>query len=70
VRLLLLACPLFVSACASDCGSDWYQTGERDGRMGAGSQAERYAARCGSIDSARYAEGYRAGFALRPPPGW
>ena len=70
MRLFLAACTLLVSACASECGSDWYQVGERDGRMGAGSQAERYTARCGQVDTARYNEGYREGFALRPPPNW
>jgi hypothetical protein len=50
-----------------DCGSDWYAIGQRDGRIGAESQAERYAAQCGGkMDRARYAEGLQAGAAMRP----
>jgi hypothetical protein len=71
VRLFLSACSLLLSACAADCGSDWYQVGQRDGRMGASPQVGYYADRCGGqVDTARYNEGYRAGFALRPPPNW
>jgi hypothetical protein len=40
--------------------------GQRDGRLNVGSQAERYAARCGAVDTAAYEEGYRQGFAQRP----
>ncbi|HEY5898133.1 MAG TPA: hypothetical protein VIV54_11240 [Burkholderiales bacterium] len=66
------------SGCAAidgaDCSSDMYQVGMRDGRLGAGSQIERYAGRCaasgGRADSSRYAEGYAAGFAQRPLPLW
>ena len=64
---------LALGGCASgaDCGPDWRATGERDGRLNAGSQAASYAARCGSpVDSAAYEEGYRAGFARRPIPNW
>ena len=69
----LAALCLALSACASpsDCGPDWYQVGERDGRINAGSQVASYAARCSSRpDEARYAEGYAAGFARRPIPNW
>jgi hypothetical protein len=61
-------CVLLAAGCASiDCGSDWYAIGQRDGRIGADSQAERYAAQCGAqVDRARYAEGLQAGFAMRP----
>jgi hypothetical protein len=70
VRRALLLC-LALSGCAADCGPDWYQVGERDGRIGVQSQAENYAARCSSRpDAERYAEGYRAGFARRPVPNW
>ena len=55
------------AGCAGmDCGPDWYATGQRDGRLGAESQIERYAARCGQVDRERYAEGLQAGFAMRP----
>jgi hypothetical protein len=71
-RLSILAVSL-LTGCAStaDCGPDWFATGQRDGRINAGSQAERYAARCGgSVDRARYQEGYAEGFSHRPTPGW
>jgi hypothetical protein len=69
-RLLVLGV-LAAAGCAADCGSDWRSTGERDGRLGAGSQAERYAARCGvPVDAAAYEEGYRLGFSHRPIPNW
>lgn len=69
---------VLASGCAAmnegDCRADMYQVGMRDGRMGAGSQIERYAGRCAasgaSADSSRYAEGYAAGFAQRPIPLW
>ena len=51
---------------AADCGTDWYATGQRDGRLGASPQADAYAARCGNVDRARYAEGWDAGWAMRP----
>lgn len=67
----LQLCLLFLAGCAADCGTDAYQLGERDGRINAGPQLANYAARCSPPpDEARYTEGYRAGFALRPPPGW
>lgn len=71
----MLACVLLASGCAAtrsvDCGSDWHAIGQRDGRMNAGLQAESYAARCAvQVDTARYLEGYRAGFAERPLPSW
>jgi hypothetical protein len=51
----------------ADCGSDWYSIGSRDGRLGADSQVENHAARCGGkVDRARYAEGWDAGWAMRP----
>ena len=71
-RLSMLAV-LVLSGCAgiTDCGPDWFAIGQRDGRINAGSQAERYAARCsGSVDRDRYAEGYAEGFSHRPTPSW
>lgn len=64
---------ILLSGCAgtggSDCGPDWYALGQRDGRMNFGSQAERYASRCGvPVDRARYEEGYQEGFSQRPRP--
>lgn len=72
MRATVVSLSLVISGCAADCGPDWYQIGERDGRLGAQSQVEYYAARCGGArpDAARYAEGYRAGFARRPVPNW
>jgi hypothetical protein len=43
---VLSAALLAGCAGASDCGPDWFQVGSRDGRINAGSQAQRYAARC------------------------
>ena len=75
MRLITVLAALALTGCAgsgsSDCGPDWRSVGQRDGRMNAGSQAANYAARCGTpVDSAAYEEGYRAGFAQRPPPNW
>lgn len=71
-RLTLLAA-ILVAGCASgtDCGPDWRAVGMRDGRINAGAQSERYAARCGtSVDTAAYDAGYAEGFSQRPIPGW
>ena len=63
----LAACTLIAGCAALDCGSDWHAIGQRDGRLGADSQAEAYSARCGGqIDRARYQEGLQAGLAMRP----
>ena len=63
----LVLCALLAGCAGVDCGSDWYATGQRDGRLGAEPQAENYAARCaGQVDRARYAEGWQSGFAMRP----
>ena len=71
MRAALVSLSLILAGCAADCGPDWYQIGERDGRLGAQSQVAYYATRCGGgADAARYAEGYRAGFARRPIPNW
>ena len=67
---LLLSLAL-LGGCATDCASDWYALGQRDGRINAGSQAMIYASQCpGKVDEARYGEGYREGFSHRPVPGW
>lgn len=69
--LLIVMCLAGLTGCTTtaDCGPDWFAVGERDGRINAGSQVERYAARCGvPVDRARYEEGYQQGFAQRPRP--
>jgi hypothetical protein len=64
--VLAIACAC-LAGCATDCGPDWFAVGQRDGRIGADSQIENYAARCGgSVDRARYAEGLQSGAAMRP----
>ena len=69
--LITVAC-LLTGACAtggSDCGSDAYALGQRDGVLGA--QMQQVGARCSAqFDQARYAEGWRAGFSSRPIPLW
>jgi hypothetical protein len=68
---MILAC-LLTGACAStgsDCTSDSFALGRRDGVLGA--QMQPNAARCGAqFDQARYAEGWRAGISSRPIPLW
>lgn len=71
MRKALAAFCVVLSGCAAiaklDCDTDWYETGRRDGRLGADSQIENYAARCdGNVDRARYAEGLQVGLAMRP----
>jgi hypothetical protein len=73
MRRLVMLFVLGLAGCAgvssSDCGPDWFAIGQRDGRMDAGRQIERYAARCGTpVDVQRYEEGYREGFSQRPRP--
>jgi len=65
--------PLFLSLAllggcvsAADCASDWYSTGQRDGRLGA-YQAQLYVSHCsGPVDTSRYDQGWQEGFAQRP----
>ncbi len=61
-----------LAGCASttNCGSDWYAIGERDGLLGAPFQAEQYAGQCTTMDTARYDEGFRVAYARRPLPTW
>ena len=63
-----------LSGCATasrDCSANWYETGQRDGRLGATPQADYYAARCAApIDRARYRSGWEDGYAQRPLPLW
>jgi hypothetical protein len=69
--LIILAC-LLTGACAStgsECSSDSFALGRRDGVLGA--QMQQNGARCGAqFDQARYAEGWRAGISARPIPLW
>jgi hypothetical protein len=68
MRHLLLLSLALLGGCvsAADCNSDWYSTGQRDGRLGA-YQAGLYASHCTTtVDTARYDQGYEEGFAQRP----
>lgn len=70
MKKLITLSILLLAGCAAgggDCGPDWRAIGQRDGRLDAGSQAARYAARCNTtVDTAAYEEGYREGLAQRP----
>ena len=72
---MLGAAALVLQGCAAiavdECTADSYQVGRRDGRIGAYSQADAYAQRCGTrggFDASRYLEGWRDGWADRPKP--
>ena len=65
--LAALSLSTLAGCAALECDTDWYETGRRDGVLGADSQIENYAARCGGkVDRARYLEGVQAGLAMRP----
>lgn len=73
MRRLSILAVLVLSGCSTtaDCGPDWFSLGQRDGRINAGPQVERYAARCsGTVDRDRYTAGYADGFSQRPIPSW
>ena len=64
---LAAACAALGGCAALECDTNWYETGRRDGLLGAESQAEYYGARCGpDVDVMRYLEGWSAGTAMRP----
>ena len=64
--LLLLLALLGGCVSAADCNSDWYSTGQRDGRLGS-YQAGLYASRCTTtVDTASYDKGWEEGNAQRP----
>ena len=65
-HLLAVVSCIGLAGCAVDCGSNWFDVGQNDGRIGADSQVENYARSCPGIDRARYAEGHQAGLGLRP----
>jgi len=74
-KILSAAACLLITGCAglssSDCSTDAFALGQRDGRLGASPQAERYAERCGvAVDRDKYQEGWRAGYSQRPIPLW
>ena len=74
-HLLCLTTLLLASGCASmggaDCATDAFQLGQRDGRIGASPQADRYAARCNApVDAEKYQAGWSAGYSQRPIPLW
>lgn len=73
LRLTLVTALVALAGCAAlgaaDCGPDWYEIGQRDGRIGAQPQDQAYARRCGvPVDSVRYREGWQSGFRQRPGP--
>lgn len=59
---------LALGGCATlECDTDWYETGRRDGRLGAQPQVEYYAGRCkGNVDVLRYLDGWHLGVSMRP----
>lgn len=72
--LTILCATALIGGCAhfaDDCSTDAYGLGQRDGRLGAYSQADHHAQRCTApFDRARYDAGWRAGFSERPVPLW
>lgn len=72
-RVALALVTAFLAGCstiqAADCGPDWHAVGQRDGRLGAQSQAEFYVQRCGApVDTASYLRGWQEGLRMRPTP--
>jgi hypothetical protein len=67
-KIVLTPFLLLLGGCAAlECDTDWYETGRRDGRLGAEAQAEYYVGRCGAeVDVMRYHDGWYAGAAMRP----
>ena len=68
-KALILAAGLTLGGCAGlECDTDWFETGRRDGRLGASSQVDSYISRCGAakVDRARYEEGWEEGRDMRP----
>ena len=66
MRIISVVAFLCAGCAGVDCGSNWFEVGQNDGRIGADSQVENYARSCPAIDRARYAEGHQAGLWLRP----
>jgi len=67
---LAAACVLLNGGCAAlspDCAQNWYESGQRHGRLGIQPWDVQYAAACGSrFDQARYVSGWQAGASERP----
>jgi len=67
---LAAACVLLNGGCADlspDCAQNWYESGQRHGRLGIQPWDVQYAAACGSrFDQARYVSGWQAGASERP----
>ena len=59
---------LALTGCAAlECNTDWFETGRRDGLMGADYEIESYVERCeGNVDRARYRAGWEDGSGQRP----
>jgi hypothetical protein len=58
------------TALSTDCAQDWYQSGERHGRLGIQPWDVQYAGACGErFDQARYASGWQTGASARPALG-
>ena len=73
LALVLILATVSLAGCGAltkaDCGTDWYATGQRDGRIGAQPQLESYAQRCGAaVDSESYLRGWQDGVRMRPIP--
>jgi hypothetical protein len=66
--LTLAACCMTLAGCAAlECDTNWYETGRRDGILGADTQIENYARRCGGkLDRGRYTQGLQQGLSMRP----
>jgi hypothetical protein len=64
---LAMVCAALAGCAALECDTNWYETGRRDGLIGAETQVEYYSGRCdGNVDVLRYLEGWHAGTAMRP----
>ena len=72
-HLLAAACVAMNCSCAAfspDCAQNWYESGERHGRLGIQPWDVQYAAACGErFDRLRYASGWQAGSSARPSLG-
>ena len=68
--LFLFISTALLSGCvtASDCASDGYSVGKRDGRFATYPQGDRYVRSCSAFDLQQYNAGYRDGLAERPNP--